>query len=979
MLPGSGVLPALPSSVSGDATNGESKPSDPLSAVSNTRKRKDGVSYSKQLSSLVAVVTKATLDEINKPPAEQAVDSTRRVLRSVVRPAIIENSPPHQQAINQVMEEREDEWEVEHIMGRRVSTERNVIEYMIHWKGFDSSWDSWVLINDLHCDQLIEDFEGKKENSEDNLMATMEASGFIAPTIDKVVRYLSTSYFLVPYGMGRINQFCVVGPSSNKIKMKCTSKHANVAHHLNHGKLVVQAILAGYFGPLPLGDLLPNLNKNKHTLSAQTTTPDYPCLSFNPVGFDFSQDLQIKLRDINWVVGDQRRQLKPEGERPTYCKCPPKESGEKCLYLPEVVCLSKKAKLYTLSGIIMVETYFWKCEKGKKKCNIHYDGGKDGIFNFTGTILVSYSIFMDFVTTLICAKAISFSGYINKINMMYSFVFNSKVDYGRKKEENKVVVDQMVSEEEEEEGEDCKFMSKGHWITCFFAWSKLINAGQNLPFECVICKKYPAWLCFDGVSLACPKKYIQWNTIDQIINVGAKQKNPADESPNNPLFKSEPGRLLLRAFVDGDLKSDEEWDTLTKGLTIASPPIAVLLLELHSKQVALFGDKSKVLSYSFVGVWKSILKVCCTKNGVAFFMHPVVVCITNYFLVHGWMSDEQKHILSLLCPVLYNLFVALHNLRQSITEAGKGVLKLLADFCRNNCSEIFSEDGTQILGIMEGLNGVVDVVSGTGVSGSVALHTEYTDKNTAMIRKEGWDESVLEGIPVLPEKPACDSGSCWQYAWPKLREMNVYKGMDVAKTSTLPKGGSEEVTVSQWADVNATIITDEDCKKTESTTYNSKDLIAGLFVGCCVHRVCYGFHLMSEPEGRKDVMKVLYERMPQTVLNHMTVLFDFACQAGVYCVRREPSMFAQTKFLIDRFHALSHKCASFWKLYSYPSFTCMESTASESLNADIQPLQSMCAYMRQSTFVNFLSLYIGVLNWLKNKKLQRTLNNNGQK
>jgi len=93
---------------------------------------------------------------------------------------------------------------------------------------------------------------------------------------------------------------------------------------------------------------------------------------------------------------------------------------------------------------------------------------------------------------------------------------------------------------------------------------------------------------------------------------------------------------------------------------------------------------------------------------------------------------------------------------------------------------------------------------------------------------------------------------------------------------------------------------------------------------------------MFGPEGCKDVIKVLYERMPQTVLDNLIVIYDFACQAGKYCIKREPEMFCKIQFFIDCFHAANHKCAFFWKLMSYPGFAEITSTASESLHLFLQ-------------------------------------------
>ena len=44
--------------------------------------------------------------------------------------------------------------------------------------------------------------------------------------------------------------------------------------------------------------------------------------------------------------------------------------------------------------------------------------------------------------------------------------------------------------------------------------------------------------------------------------------------------------------------------------------------------------------------------------------------------------------------------------------------------------------------------------------------------------------------------------------------------------------------------------------------------------------------MMFGPEGRKDVMKVLYERYPQDALDNLLRIYDFSCQAAEYCANR---------------------------------------------------------------------------------------------
>ena len=89
------------------------------------------------------------------------------------------------------------------------------------------------------------------------------------------------------------------------------------------------------------------------------------------------------------------------------------------------------------------------------------------------------------------------------------------------------------------------------------------------------------------------------------------------------------------------------------------------------------------------------------------------------------------------------------------------------------------------------------------------------------------------------------------------------------------------------------------CLKEEKRSYSTQKHTAGLFVASCLHAVCYGFHHIVQPEGRKDLLKVLYERFSQEVLDQLHVLYDFNCQAGEYLLNRVPHMFSKTRLFID--------------------------------------------------------------------------------
>ena len=60
------------------------------------------------------------------------------------------------------MSDQEEEYEVEFIIGKR--KKKGKIQYLVKWKGWDRPEDnSWKYLKDLHCNDLIEDFNATAE------------------------------------------------------------------------------------------------------------------------------------------------------------------------------------------------------------------------------------------------------------------------------------------------------------------------------------------------------------------------------------------------------------------------------------------------------------------------------------------------------------------------------------------------------------------------------------------------------------------------------------------------------------------------------------------------------------------------------------------------------------------------------------------------------------------------------------------------
>jgi hypothetical protein len=128
---------------------------------------------------------------------------------------------------------------------------------------------------------------------------------------------------------------------------------------------------------------------------------------------------------------------------------------------------------------------------------------------------------------------------------------------------------------------------------------------------------------------------------------------------------------------------------------------------------------------------------------------------------------------------------------------------------------------------------------------------------------------------------------------------------------------------------------------------------------------------MVVPEGCKDLLKVLYERMPQEVLDELHVVYDFNCQEGEYMLNRLPQMFSKIRLFIDCFHAMSHKCASVFKLQAFSVFQELVSTGAEALNNFLQRLHGQTPFMKQETFMVLMEALVGLRNYSMNEEIER--------
>jgi hypothetical protein len=161
------------------------------------------------------------------------------------------------------------------------------------------------------------------------------------------------------------------------------------------------------------------------------------------------------------------------------------------------------------------------------------------------------------------------------------------------------------------------------------------------------------------------------------------------------------------------------------------------------------------------------------------------------------------------------------------------------------------------------------------------------------------------------------------------------------------------------------------CSKYYST-YGEQRLTGGIMCAWCTHSVCYGFHCIPRGEGRNDVFSAIVTHWP---VAPKTIVYDFACALGPYCLIREPDFFADTLFVIDSFHATGHKkCSpgSFLSTYANvdPRLAHINSSAAECGNGGLNRIRKSVSYMSQDRAIIYTNVFLSIWNRIRVRMLQ---------
>jgi hypothetical protein len=112
------------------------------------------------------------------------------------------------------------------------------------------------------------------------------------------------------------------------------------------------------------------------------------------------------------------------------------------------------------------------------------------------------------------------------------------------------------------------------------------------------------------------------------------------------------------------------------------------------------------------------------------------------------------------------------------------------------------------------------------------------------------------------------------------------------------------------------------CNKDSNT---HQHLTPGVGTVFCAHGVCLGFKMLAAAEGPSTIGELLATRFPGECClactlqqRHMCelcwcfagvqlVIYDNSCNLHVWCMKRFPTTFKDTTFMVDRLHWYNHK------------------------------------------------------------------------
>jgi hypothetical protein len=291
-------------------------------------------------------------------------------------------------------------------------------------------YNAWMSAKQIRNTKLIKEFEL-------NLATEIVQKHYIAAWYpfreDFAVQWHNASYFIVSYGGGQFNKFCIVGLNKEKNALKCrSSKNCNNPRHQGHVKLV-EKLMKNNNLIINNKQITNNDNNNLTSSSIPSSLPTSLSLIIFPKPLSTTQVSLFPSTSAQAAFIQQLHdpfsipmEFKPNSH-PPHCKCKLTD-GRLGSYKSMAEVLPGKANDYCKVWLLYNELhgrkqYYWRCMQNNPECDIYYNGAQDGLFVYSSTTIVSHIVLLDFIYQLITGKGASFAGFVTHKKMINCYCF----------------------------------------------------------------------------------------------------------------------------------------------------------------------------------------------------------------------------------------------------------------------------------------------------------------------------------------------------------------------------------------------------------------------------------------------------------------------------------------------------------------------------------------------------------------------------
>jgi hypothetical protein len=292
-------------------------------------------------------------------------------------------------------------WEDEVVLDKRKSAEGHY-EYLVKGKGMSRTCVIWKHPKDITDPELVRMYEERRNKQ---IRDKTHLAAWYPFKEELVVQWKDAPFFIVSYGGGQFNKFCIVGLDRSRTSLKCkNANQSRLPQHQIHVHMVEKEIIKQ------------GLRLHHKTISPATDLFLPAAISDTTRSFSKPISQQLIYLTATDVLHKTRSSLHQDSNalpvsftpktHPEFCKCETRVTNpdgtftitHSTQYKASPDPTSKATTLWLPHGapITNRKAYVWRCQNYNPACNVFYDGHDDGIFNYSNSTMVSHAILLEF-------------------------------------------------------------------------------------------------------------------------------------------------------------------------------------------------------------------------------------------------------------------------------------------------------------------------------------------------------------------------------------------------------------------------------------------------------------------------------------------------------------------------------------------------------------------------------------------------------